>query len=79
MQDSSSKRPDLSVKQTMVASGLNDLSHVVRDFKQFFGKSPGRYRIDYKQDTPCEVIVPANEWKKRPITFHCISDLPDAY
>jgi AraC-like DNA-binding protein len=33
-----------SVKEVMVAVGLNDLSHFVRDFKQAFGKSPSELR-----------------------------------
>jgi len=34
----------LSVKQTMVAVGINDLSHFVRDFKRASGHTPTEYR-----------------------------------
>ncbi|HKV39283.1 MAG TPA: AraC family transcriptional regulator [Blastocatellia bacterium] len=35
----------LSVKQVMVAVGMNDESHFVRDFETAFGSSPARFRL----------------------------------
>lgn len=37
----------LTVKQVMASSGLNDMSHFVRDFKRLYGATPGRYRRRY--------------------------------
>ena len=37
----------LNIKEIMAAVGLTDISHFVRDFKQFYGTSPTAYRTDH--------------------------------
>ena len=40
----------LSVKETMTAVGITDLSHFVRDFKRAFGYTPTEYRKRHLKD-----------------------------
>lgn len=51
----------LSVKEIMVRSGINDVSHFVRDFKLLYGKTPGEYRKEFTNRFGQQRAETANE------------------